>query len=1232
MRATYDVVMLVMNGIESDSRVLRTARTAQGCGLTVLLIGLANRRATDDEAAIRLPIPDLEAYLVPVPKLPPADVGTREQGERHRTLLRAYEEAVLSIAGTMSPKIVHSHDMTTIAAGGRLTRHLAEAGRSPRWIHDLHEWVGGLTTIAEPIREVSAEDEQAWVRVPDVLTTVSPAIARILSAEYGLPAEPIVLLNAPPLADYEAEFEPSLRTAIGLLPDIPLAVYCGQVKEARGVHDLISALPYLPELHVALVSNNRGAYIDRLVALAEESGSSDRLHLLPYVDQRRVASFIRTADLGVHPLARYGNGDVALPNKLFEYIHASLPMVVSDCRAMADFVERHGIGASYPAGNPAALADRLRAVLARRHELAERVEAIRGTYSWEQQENRLRAIYAHLLGVGSIAERPPFGWHRTASETPPSNNALRVLHGPAGSANQPWTLASALRSRGHSAHNLVTAVPRLGFRASLLVPWQRMSNAERFDLIRSLAADFDVFHFHARSFFLERGTFRFPTFIDLLLLRLLGKVVIFHFRGSEARLASEFARRSPYNYVKADPYGFSGSYPEERQRSMIAFVRSIANAVYVTDPELQGYVPGSEIVPRAIDLGDWQPVGASGAARPLVVHAPTRPELKGTQHVIDAVNQLRGEGMEFDFELIENMPHGLARQLYERADVIVDQLLIGWYGVLAVEGMALAKPVIAYVRPDLIEHLGAQHPLAVADPSNITDVLRGLLQNQDLRQRIGFAGRDYVERVHSSDVVARILEERYRALLAAADTRGADYDGIATFLEMQAQHLTDTWMSLTGTRRQLRTAEKVLNQATVAPTANGVAAARDRLVTARGDLDHILGHAGAGTSSAPVPQPEAGPQPPPSVKDVVERDAWGSAVLIRRLADPSNSTWEDVAAGVATNRPEGLELLDHILNAQHDGPRDAVIRALAPPLAAALLRDGDGSPVPAEAMNQVRFARFFYNLRSVIGPDADRASSGLLRSVLAGDEGIDSANPLRGAPDDESRTRLNHLCWFFINTAPLKEVLDEATLEAYARSVAWFANQVAYWEAPAFRTTRLSLGASLPIRISFPGQASAEIVATPAGNNATLEVVRLNQRSSGRVESMELILSTRVDAETHVDLHVPEEETLIATIAFPEYAFDPAKSSPRFRRWQVADELRLDGAMARSRFAVPRQYLMHTGGLTPFEVRAGRYVSPTLNRQIQQMETLARLHGRDEFAGRARAWREFADYWAKRPG
>jgi len=145
------------------------------------------------------------------------------------------------------------------------------------------------------------------------------------------------------------------------------------------------------------------------------------------------------------------------------------------------------------------------------------------------------------------------------------------------------------------------------------------------------------------------------------------------------------------------------------------------------------------------------------------VHAPSNREKKGTRWVEEACAQL---GVELD--VVEGVPHDVARERYARADIVVDQLNAGWHGVFALEAMALGKPVVTYLKPELVDGaeqgFGIRLPIVPATKETLADALRPLVEQPSLRREVGAASRTYVERVHDIDRIADRLVELYATL------------------------------------------------------------------------------------------------------------------------------------------------------------------------------------------------------------------------------------------------------------------------------------------------------------------------------------------------------------------------------------------------------------------------------------------------------------------------------------
>jgi glycosyltransferase involved in cell wall biosynthesis len=187
-----------------------------------------------------------------------------------------------------------------------------------------------------------------------------------------------------------------------------------------------------------------------------------------------------------------------------------------------------------------------------------------------------------------------------------------------------------------------------------------------------------------------------------------------------------------------------GTTPDE-----LAYGRR-AGAQIVGSYDAIRWVPEAEVIPPGIDLGSIEPVPPSDRRRPVILHAPSSRRRKGTEHVIAAV-----QGLDADLEIVEGLPHDEAFERFRDADIVVDQLNAGWYGLFAIECMALGKPVVTFLHDEAVrrteEAFGTRVPIVSATADTLREQLRPLVENADERRRLGAASRAYVEQVHDQE-------------------------------------------------------------------------------------------------------------------------------------------------------------------------------------------------------------------------------------------------------------------------------------------------------------------------------------------------------------------------------------------------------------------------------------------------------------------------------------------------
>ena len=309
---------------------------------------------------------------------------------------------------------------------------------------------------------------------------------------------------------------------------------------------------------------------------------------------------------------------------------------------------------------------------------------------------------------------------------------MRVIHCPVNFGGIPMTNVQALKRKGVDARLLLFKPPRLrsdevdivldlpdGFVRQQALLWRTFAR---------LVPETDVFHFYFGQTLVPRPL-QFP------LLRALRKRSVFHFLGSDIR----------------------GKTPAE-----LAYARR-ADARVVGSYDAIRWVPDAEVVPPAIDLERVPAAPSPEHERIRVVHAPSNRARKGTEHVIAACAQLP-----VDLDIVERVPHEEALRRYAEADVVVEQLNAGWYGVFAIEAMALGKPVVTFLHAEAVrrteEAFGVRVPVVSATKETLADALRPLVESREERQRLGRESRAYVEQVHEAGRVADRLLDVYARL------------------------------------------------------------------------------------------------------------------------------------------------------------------------------------------------------------------------------------------------------------------------------------------------------------------------------------------------------------------------------------------------------------------------------------------------------------------------------------
>lgn len=327
---------------------------------------------------------------------------------------------------------------------------------------------------------------------------------------------------------------------------------------------------------------------------------------------------------------------------------------------------------------------------------------------------------------------------------------MNIVHGTTEIAGQMGILSRALKEKGHYSIGYNTFHSYLGYKDHLINTTPEKIKEESNKIIDS----FDLFHFHYCTTLDEN-------FQDLPKIKQKNKKMIMHHWGNDVRFHEQAKVNNPYAYTGDSP-------PNEVIHDRLTKISKYIKQAIVQDYEVYEYVKNYyekvHVLPIAIDLSTITPKFPSvEKKKPLVLHAPTNPEFKGTVYVEDVIQKLQATH-EFEYKRIEKMSNEEALKLYEDADIIIDQILCGSYGLLSVESMALGKPVITFIRPDLVKTFPSELPIVNANPDNLYDQAKLLLENPILRHQLGKLGREYVSNYHNHRVVCEKLLTIYSQL------------------------------------------------------------------------------------------------------------------------------------------------------------------------------------------------------------------------------------------------------------------------------------------------------------------------------------------------------------------------------------------------------------------------------------------------------------------------------------
>jgi hypothetical protein len=337
---------------------------------------------------------------------------------------------------------------------------------------------------------------------------------------------------------------------------------------------------------------------------------------------------------------------------------------------------------------------------------------------------------------------------------------MKIIHGPMNIGGMAGVLASAQRKLGYQARSKCLNLKNLNFKTDEYFTRMCLSSEGTIEQkVRDyfgVLYNYDIFQFYfGFSFFRENLQ-------DIPLLKKIGKKIFFYFCGCDVRDSKKTIEKYQYNACKECWPMFCNP---NRNRA-VEYALKYADAVFVSTPDLLEFVPNASLLLQPIDLEIMrsfckQSPYLKDKQTFVIAHAPTSTSIKGTKYINTAVAELKDQGYCVELILIQNKTQQETLEICQTADLVIDQLLIGAYGQVSVEMMALGKPVICYLREDLISLYPEPPPIINANPDNILSVLKSILDNREALINIGEKGKEYVARYHDHLLIAQKMIDFY---------------------------------------------------------------------------------------------------------------------------------------------------------------------------------------------------------------------------------------------------------------------------------------------------------------------------------------------------------------------------------------------------------------------------------------------------------------------------------------
>jgi len=371
------IANIVFNPFTNDSRVLKESLSLAKSGYKVEVIAHGDKGLPVEEYYENIIIKRL-AYL--------NRKVTRTKIGKLKAYLHYMKE---SVQYCKSFDILHCNDLNTLPIGFIIKKFF---NKKVQIVYDAHEYeteINGLTGIQ---KKLTKKLEKFLIKYTDKVITVSNAIADEYVKLYNIP-KPALVLNTPPFKKIQKK--DIFRETLNISKDKTIFLYQGGLSSGRGIEILLDTFKSIDNKKSVIVFMGYGPLED-LIKIADKTYKNIYFHKAVAPDV--LLDYTSSADFGISTIEdsclsyRY-----CLPNKIFEYLMAEIPIIVSNLYEMKRLVEQNNIGVVAQENSSDGLKEAiLKAVKLDTKELYQNIQKVKEIYNWEEQEKVLLGVYKSL--------------------------------------------------------------------------------------------------------------------------------------------------------------------------------------------------------------------------------------------------------------------------------------------------------------------------------------------------------------------------------------------------------------------------------------------------------------------------------------------------------------------------------------------------------------------------------------------------------------------------------------------------------------------------------------------------------------------------------------------------------------------------------------------------------------------------------------------------------------------